>query len=905
MQENKRKLAENTVVIILAAGKGTRMGRSDLAKVCFEIDGIPAITRTITTFKQHGFKNFIPIVGARAEQVMDCVAKDSCNAMYIYQSPQLGTGHAAQLVAQRLQEMNYNGNIIVTMGDKFIDDGAIDAMIDGFIKQKASAALLTIPKTKLTEASGGRIFLDGKSSRPLDIIEKVDIQKQAVVDELKTLVKKKAPITSAQLTKVAQKHIKNPKKLEVALGKLLSLAKNKKTINKSELKELLESSDFNIEIDSKRYNAKEIERKCKSVNASLYMFEAEAFYQGVALIDNDNAQKEYYLTDIIKCLNSIKDTNGTPEFSVKAIEIKNPELIQGFNSPDELLTIQDYLRKKKKKANKQTFNNKPRLSKQQYRDIDEWIKDFEEPSKSLNKWLNKIYGSHEKLHTQRCREILKTLKCYKKKFGSGEKVCIVRAPGRINILGRHVDHRGGYTNFLAIDKETVMVAGVRDDSNVVAVNTDSKRFKEVNFNIDQIISNFGWSDWTNFVNSKWVQKMIQTYIGDWGNYIRAAMVKLQHNYKDVKVNGLNIAVSGNIPMAAGLSSSSSIVVATLQTAIALNNFELTSSEFIDMCGSGEWFVGSRGGAGDHAAIRLGQRGKIANVRHRPLKVEAIVDAPKDYEILIANSHIKAAKSSSAKDKFNEKIASYNLGFALLKHRCPEISSSIEHLRDINPETLGVAPSDIYRMLLKIPQFATRKELRAMLGDSNKELLDTNFASHKDPGKYRIRGVLLFGIAEIQRAKVCTKLLDSGRIEEFGELMRISHDGDRVSIDDGKGNYILQDDPCTDAYLNSLIYDLHSEDPEKVINAQIYMQPGSYACSTPEIDKMVDIVNALPCVAGVQLAGAGLGGCIMILAQKGCQDKIKRALNKNYYKPANLKPAVITCTTVEGCGLVGF
>ena len=41
MTQSKR-IAENTIVVILAAGKGTRMGRSDLCKVCFEIDSVPA-----------------------------------------------------------------------------------------------------------------------------------------------------------------------------------------------------------------------------------------------------------------------------------------------------------------------------------------------------------------------------------------------------------------------------------------------------------------------------------------------------------------------------------------------------------------------------------------------------------------------------------------------------------------------------------------------------------------------------------------------------------------------------------------------------------------------------------------------------------------------------------------------
>ena len=79
-----------------------------------------------------------------------------------------------------------------------------------------------------------------------------------------------------------------------------------------------------------------------------------------------------------------------------------------------------------------------------------------------------------------------------------EKVCVVRAPGRINLMGRHVDHRGGLTNFLAIDRETFAVAGLRDDNNVVAVSTEPKKFKPVEFNISELIGRFAWSDWGEF-----------------------------------------------------------------------------------------------------------------------------------------------------------------------------------------------------------------------------------------------------------------------------------------------------------------------------------------------------------------------------------------------------------------------
>ena len=574
-------------------------------------------------------------------------------------------------------------------------------------------------------------------------------------------------------------------------------------------------------------------------------------------------------------------------------------------TPDELSALRAHVRRTKRRRKFDAVSSRPRLGPDQYDTVGRWLAKIEEQSPGLRQWLGSIYGRHEDLHRQKCRDLAGVLQCYAKRFGADEKVCIVRAPGRVNLMGRHVDHRGGLANFLAIDRETVAVVGLREDNNVAAVNTRPQEFKPVQFNVPELIGRFARSDWLNFVNSDWVRDMLYAAAGDWGNYIKAAVLRLQHQYRDVNIRGLNLALSGNVPIAAGLSSSSTIVVATLQAAIALNGFELTSRQFVDLCGEGEWFVGSRGGAGDHAAIYLGQRGKIAHVGYLPFRVIKIIDAPEDYQVIIANSHIKAAKSSAAKDTFNERIASYNLGLALLKQQCPEIAGAVRYVRDLNPETIGCTTGDVYRMLLKVPQFMTRKDFRTMLAAEHRDLIEANFATHAEPERYNPRGVLLFGTSEIVRAGMCVDYLETARVEQFGRLMEISHNGDRISLPGPGGKYRKTPEPCTDDYLNRLIAEVDCEDPRKVAGAQLHVQPGSYACSTPQIDRMVDIAASVPGVAGAQIAGAGLGGCIMVLARKDCVQALREALVTHYYLPAGLEPAVLPCITTEGAGLVDF
>jgi len=904
MNERKR-IADETVVVILAAGKGTRMGSGDQGKVRFEIDAVPAINRQIRVFKRRGFNGFVMVVGKRAEQILDTVGKEHSGIVYVYQEPQLGTGHAAKMAAEALENIGFAGHVLVTMGDKLIESPAIDALVSEYVKQRADMALLTIPKTKATEGSVGRVFVDS-SGQVLDIIERVDRARQAIVDDLKKKATREADLSGANVLRVIDRYLPDSEKQAVAVPELLALAKAGPTVDKAKLETLLESDAYNLHVDGKRYTAKQIERICRRVNPSLYFFRSEAFYDGVRMIDNDNAQGEYYLTDVVRLLAAVRDAEGQGKYRVRAVPVDNPDWVQGFNTPDELLTIQDYVRRKKAQREEELgVGGRPRLKPSQYATPRDWIRKIEEQKPGLRRWLQRIYGRNPELHQRKCADLVRVLQCYGRRFGFDRKVCIVRAPGQINLMGRHVDHRGGWTNFLAIDRETIAVVGVRDDNDVVAVNTEPKKFKPVRFNVSETIGGFAWSQWLNFVNSDWVRNMVYRAPNDWGNYIKAAVVRLQHRYQDVKIRGVNLALSGNVPVAAGLGSSSTIVVATLQAAIALNNFDLSSRQFVDLCGEGQWFVGSQGGPGGHAAIYLGQRGRIAHVGYLPFRVEKTIETPRDYRLLIANSHVKATGSHSAKDIRNARIATYDLGLALLRQRCPEIAHSVQHLRDLDPSSLRCSTSDVYRWLLKVPQSMTRRDFRSMLSQDHQEMMEAHFATHPEPKRYRPRAVLLYGASEIIRSRLCVEYLESGRVEQFGTLMKVSHDGDRVSRPGPDGAYHACRDEVSDEYLGRLIRDLASEDPERVLQAQLYMQPGSYACSTPEIDQMVDVAAALPGVAGAQIAGAGLGGCIMILTEKEGVEAARKALVKHYYRPAGLKPAVIPCTAVEGAGLAEF
>ncbi|MHC4594734.1 MAG: NTP transferase domain-containing protein [Planctomycetota bacterium] len=339
-------IPQQTIVVILAGGKGIRIGATKLPKVCLKINGVPAINGVIGAFKRHRFSKFLIVVGHGAEHVLDIVNREHPGAIFAYQSPQLGTGHAARIAAEALQSAGHKGNVLLTMADKYIEDAAIEALVDGFAKQEADLALLAIPRTAAIARSAGWIITD-RTGQAIDIIEKVDLARLMIADELNRRIAKDGQITGDEILAVLDKHIPDPNKQAVSIGELLTFAKNGRKVDEQRLRKVLQSRQYKLLIDSQRYSAHQLEKACKTVNPSLYLVKTEAFYWGVARINKDNAQKEYYLTDIVKHLAGYKDTGGKPKFRTRVVPVSDSRWIQGFNSMDELLAIRDYIRYKK------------------------------------------------------------------------------------------------------------------------------------------------------------------------------------------------------------------------------------------------------------------------------------------------------------------------------------------------------------------------------------------------------------------------------------------------------------------------------------------------------------------------------------------------------------------------------
>ena len=152
---------------------------------------------------------------------------------------------------------------------------------------------------------------------------------------------------------------------------------------------------------------------------------------------------------------------------------------------------------------------------------------------------------------------------------------LVRAPGRVNLIGEHTDYNDGFVLPMAIDREMLIAARKRNDRLVRMVALDLGN-QHAEFALDAI---------TRDDSQKW------------SNYVRGVARMLER--RGIRLPGLDLAIHGNIPIGSGLSSSAALEVAAATTFQVFAGFELSKVDLALTCQQAEnEFVGVESGIMD-------------------------------------------------------------------------------------------------------------------------------------------------------------------------------------------------------------------------------------------------------------------------------------------------------------------
>ncbi|MFF5382723.1 galactokinase [Pedobacter suwonensis] len=230
-------------------------------------------------------------------------------------------------------------------------------------------------------------------------------------------------------------------------------------------------------------------------------------------------------------------------------------------------------------------------------------------------------------------------------------------PGRVNLIGEHIDYNGGLVMPCAISLGTWVA---------IAPNNDGQfRFKSLNFDIETVVT-------SNTINEK--------NGSTWTNYPIGVINEFIKDGKDI--NGLDFLFYGNIPIGSGLSSSASIEIAT---AYALNTYYNLGYDKLALVKIAKRvendFIGLNSGIMDQFAVTFGEKDKAIVLDCETLKYKMVdVDLGK-YVLAIINTNKPRELADS---KYNERVAECQIALRQLNEEI-----TLNYLCELNAEKFAL------------------------------------------------------------------------------------------------------------------------------------------------------------------------------------------------------------------------
>jgi galactokinase len=210
----------------------------------------------------------------------------------------------------------------------------------------------------------------------------------------------------------------------------------------------------------------------------------------------------------------------------------------------------------------------------------------------------------------------------------------VRAPGRVNLIGEHTDYNGGFVLPCAIDRQTLVAARPRSDGQLRVVAAD-----------------FGGA-----TDAFGVQAPVPHHASaPWANYVRGVVAVLQAELaaRGLVLQGADLAIAGDVPQGAGLSSSASLEVAVLHTLNTLQGLGLGLARpamALLAQRAENSFVGCQCGVMDQMISACGEAGHALLIDCRSLQTRA-VPLPAGLAVVIVHSRVQRGLVDSA---YNER-----------------------------------------------------------------------------------------------------------------------------------------------------------------------------------------------------------------------------------------------------------
>ncbi|MBP1888717.1 galactokinase [Clostridium moniliforme] len=229
-------------------------------------------------------------------------------------------------------------------------------------------------------------------------------------------------------------------------------------------------------------------------------------------------------------------------------------------------------------------------------------------------------------------------------FGDKENLKIFFSPGRVNLIGEHTDYNGGNVFPCALSFGTYGAISLRDDKKVRMYSSNFEDIGVIEFDLDSI-------------------KYEKAH--DWVNYPKGVIDVMKKNGYNID-RGFDVAICGNIPNGAGLSSSASLELLIAVMMDKLFNFNIDRVDLVKFSQKAEnAFVGVNCGIMDQFAIGMGKKDSAILLDCNTLKYSYSKVDLKDEVLVISNTNKRRGLADS---KYNERRSECETALEELKSK---------------------------------------------------------------------------------------------------------------------------------------------------------------------------------------------------------------------------------------------
>jgi galactokinase len=464
------------------------------------------------------------------------------------------------------------------------------------------------------------------------------------------------------------------------------------------------------------------------------------------------------------------------------------------------------------------------------------------------------------------------LQAFKSNY-SGDAEFVARSPGRVNIIGEHIDYSLYSVLPMAITADCLMAISTSSSSeetsdsstiNLNLSNVQSSKFPSREFNIshDNIEIDSKVHEWTNYFKC--------------GLKGALELLKTKHG-AGFRPKSMKVLMDGAVPSGGGLSSSAAFVSASaLAVMFANGEKDIEKTELTELAIVSERAVGVNSGGMDQSASVFSTRGSALYVSFVPSLTARPVSFPKtqpELSFVIAQSFIAADKQVTGPVCYNLRVVECSLAAAYLHATLNKTSNPLPSdsgplgisLRGFHNAYFGVSPKTLDEQLAELVDVTkskltnesgyTREEIAEALKITKSELenrYESTFPVRAEKFKLRQRALHVFS--------------EALRVQEFLRLL------------EQPDSFLAKDTGDSTETYNRKLGDLMNETQDSCREL--------YECSCPELDELCIIARRAGAY-GSRLTGAGWGGCSVHLVPADKIDAVTSAWEKEYYAKMEL------------------